>query len=1044
MANNIKLSNLSSKSLQQHQLKNFLGCDFYNDPLNVSKHRTPKMKNFIFENGVSRKRNGFIQRALITDIDNNPAKINGYWEFEDSFRIKHTLIHAGNRIYKYNYGVDLFHDTYTDITESTTYYPSYSTLQNWRAFVSDNIKNEKSYAIARKNRLYILTGGVYLVYGFWNYIELPEQEYEQLEAINENYLYYLTDTKQYYFQNNNIEKEDAAMCLNWELRPVQDNEDTYIPTTSIGIHPTLGVQTVLDEVNLLSRYRYNKLIGDNFVENPLGTIDFNKFKIPNSYFENSAVFSNYYFGYKIEDFTANNLQSFSIELRHRGEYIGTISSNLNRRIYEAWGTASSQSNNWEGIYDYFSNELNQSVFISDYFDDIILDISYEKNILNFKVYFDGLYEGITANIKFVSTVFYQLDANSIDENGLQVKINGELAQLWTDYTIDVENGRIRFFNDTTPLIEGESNIEVLFAPLNDNFQEKADYINKCKFGTTFGYNEAQYFFVSGNKDYPNYDWHTIDKSYSTNNIISRYEDLSYFGDLSYAVIGGNNSKIVGYSMLGDNSLAIIKEEYPNESSLYIRNSYLDNVVNASGDLVYKNDGSIYQKVYFSQFETSNKRGCVSNRTIQTLGKDKILLTKDGIYGITQTANIKSGERILRERSRLVNNKLIKEENLENAVAIVFDNRYYLAINNHIYIADSRFMTVESEEVDDTYSYEYWLWDISNHKDSKITTFFIKDNQLWFGTDKGDICGFTDKNNYIDKMFDKLHITLNQTDKGTALIYDETLYSVEDFKNSKIAIFDNGNNKYVYEFLTNISLNDTLTYSTDIDTMSFKLRYYGEKILYYLNDNLLTQCYIKDINISDNTYKLTDLSNNELNDLSSQLYDKLIGLYSATIDDEDNNLYLYNASLNGYKELLLDDFLSQVEFKVLLYREKNVEAYWYTAVLNLGNSSIMKTINYITVLPVVIGNGQVKIGYTTRKFNDTQDIVQGVDLYNINDFDTNYFSLDANDFNRVYTHKKKIRNFVLIQFVYLSNSPKECAINEIVLTYYLTKHNKGVN
>jgi hypothetical protein len=87
----------------------------------------------------------------------------------------------------------------------------------------DKIKDRKSEGYLREHRLYIIGAGDYLVYGTW---------------------------------------DDG---ISYELRRVEDDEDTYIPTTTININCFEGsaedVQGTLDEPNLLCKKRINRLVG---------------------------------------------------------------------------------------------------------------------------------------------------------------------------------------------------------------------------------------------------------------------------------------------------------------------------------------------------------------------------------------------------------------------------------------------------------------------------------------------------------------------------------------------------------------------------------------------------------------------------------------------------------------------------------------------------------------------------------------------------------------------------------------------------------------
>ena len=61
-----------------------------------------------------------------------------------------------------------------------------------------------------------------------------------------------------------------------------------------------------------------------------------------------------------------------------------------------------------------------------------------------------------------------------------------------------------------------------------------------------------------------------------------------------------------------------------------------------------------------------------------------------------------------QRSYYVNGKLLKEENMDEAIGISVDGKYYLGINNHVYIADSRYLSYPANAKTEQYQYE-WKW-----------------------------------------------------------------------------------------------------------------------------------------------------------------------------------------------------------------------------------------------------------------------------------------------------------------------------------------------
>ena len=203
-------TNIVLKERRQLQLTDFKGVDFSSSPLRVQQNRASDMSNFINEYGVNKKRNGWNELFRI-EINREPQRINGVFYYVNGER-KEMLVHAGKRFYS----IIESNGTYTpqDITLSSTYEAAKCDLSI--------LKDQRSQAFFNKGKVYIIGCGDYLVYGSWN------------------------------------------GGATYELRRVFDNEDTYIPTTTISIDDDKNkedIKSSLDEVNLLSSRRINQLLG---------------------------------------------------------------------------------------------------------------------------------------------------------------------------------------------------------------------------------------------------------------------------------------------------------------------------------------------------------------------------------------------------------------------------------------------------------------------------------------------------------------------------------------------------------------------------------------------------------------------------------------------------------------------------------------------------------------------------------------------------------------------------------------------------------------
>lgn len=301
-----------------------------------------------------------------------------------------------------------------------------------------------------------------------------------------------------------------------------------------------------------------------------------------------------------------------------------------------------------------------------------------------------------------------LDEQNLNEITLVRKLNdnGEWIELspLTDYTFDLTKGEVYFTPGESPVL-GRDNVEITYKKI---ISENADKINRCNISTLFGYEgNGNRVFITGNPNYSNYDFWC------------EQENPLFWPDENFAKIG--IEQIVGYSRLNDGTLSILKKQSDTDCTIYYRSSNLLNEMEV-----------------FPLTDGVKNIGCISPYAISNLLNDPLMLTNLGVYAIIGN----NGEKFAMQRSYYVNGKLLNENGLENAISIVVDGKYYLAINNHIYIADSRYLSYPKNAKTEQYQYEWWYFE-----DVPVRVFFSWNNKLYFGTSDGKICTFG--NSYKD-------------------------------------------------------------------------------------------------------------------------------------------------------------------------------------------------------------------------------------------------------------------------------------------------------
>ena len=271
----------------------------------------------------------------------------------------------------------------------------------------------------------------------------------------------------------------------------------------------------------------------------------------------------------------------------------------------------------------------------------------------------------------------------------------------TDFTVDREKGVITFNTapGTTPST-GVDNLEITFSAESEY---SADLINKCTVATQYGYNGATArAVVSGTPDAVNFHYW------------SDLNDPAFFPGLNYAYLGQDSSAIMGYSHIGD-ALAVHKEDNEQDQTIFlVRGSY--------------DETNGYQ---FAISGSVAGIGAISKYCFKRLGTEPMFLSRQGVYAVT--TQYLTAEKYAQNRSWYVNPKLTKEADLSEAVAIEYNGYFYLAVNDVVYVADSRQKAYEKNAPQSEFQYEwYYLTNIS------ARVWWEYDGRLYFGDADGKI------------------------------------------------------------------------------------------------------------------------------------------------------------------------------------------------------------------------------------------------------------------------------------------------------------------
>lgn len=848
--------NLSLKERKVYTFDNFKGVDFSTSPYLVHRNRAISSENLIYENGTVRKRTGWESLCKL------PNEINGIYSFEiDNEDI--TLVYAGTDFYLLTWNKERSQYDYACITESCTY--------DLAKVEKDRLISRRIQLYVNKNKAYIVGCGDYLVFGKWG--------------------------------------------GGYELRRVFDNEDTYIPTTTINIDcDTVNDEhrSSLDGVNLLSSYRINEFLGID-TDNATWTVD-------------TAI---------------------------------------------------------DGV----NQAINDGSFIS-----IIVYT------------FNG-----------VEKVSYEINNRFESDKSKLYKIDDDITCVGE---VDFAKGKITLNINTKPQEEDTSNIVVKFQQ-GDNSQ--ADIITKATISTIFGGNgNSNRLFLSGTSNKNVHVW-------------SEMYDFTYFAYNNHDEIGSDSSAIMGYVRASDGVLLVFKEKNGSDATIYYVNGTDATEEDYRGDPVFvtrftKTAGNVSDTIY-GKYATASLNG------------DNLILTRNGVKGLELYENLTTSAYRVRERSRNVNTKLLAEKNLNEACAIVYKDKYYLAVNGVVYVCDSRFTFSSEEDISDSFNYEWWYF---TNVDARVWAEI--NDELYFGTSDGKICKFIE-NNYADTSYQDI----NTGNMSIDYLSNVVSYNVDldNLINSNSRIRIRQGDVYALHLskdeITEIKDGYLYFNETSLPKIYEGIEVYAD---FELEENepgitIGERLYIGNVDLDNLRFKLFD------KDYKVVIPTKLGFRLCKKISNKD--LFIVNPANNEFqvKEYLDGEVLDLVIYNhimspslsaVLIFKD-NVIASWYTPIIDLGTNMYSKTLLGMTITTEPLVKGAIQVGYQTRNI-ERDFTTYGPRGFDFNDIDFEDFSFESS-FTSSNTLRVKERNFNFIILRYISDSQTDCAVNGITIRYKINRLNKGV-
>lgn len=309
----------------------------------------------------------------------------------------------------------------------------------------------------------------------------------------------------------------------------------------------------------------------------------------------------------------------------------------------------------------------------------------------------------TATDKTYQLTFAPLDAT-------EVKVQVRTAAGWqalaegTGFSVNRANGTVTFVAapGESP-VRGEDNVSITASRTVKGYAER---ITACLAGIPFGISgAADRLFLGGAPLRPNYDY------------FSASGDPTFFGDVSYGVLGRDDSTIMGYTVV-QSQLATHMKGGEDSRNIVVRQGEL-----RDGEPVFRVSALL-------QGPEAVARGSFGYLT-----SEPVFLTPQGVYALTPADT--TGERYAQNRSYYLNGKLCAEKNLDGAVSVVFRDMYWLCVNDCAYLLDGlQPLTLRQGMPYATRQYAGFY-----RTNLPARVIWQKNGRLWFGTADGKVCRF---------------------------------------------------------------------------------------------------------------------------------------------------------------------------------------------------------------------------------------------------------------------------------------------------------------
>lgn len=514
-------------------------------------------------------------------------------------------------------------------------------------------------------------------------------------------------------------------------------------------------------------------------------------------------------------------------------------------------------------------------------------------------------------------------------------------------------------------------------------------------------------------------------------LYSEYRNPLYIGSQNTIVLG--STPITGWIKGTETSLYVFKQYSRQEESLYVIDGELvtseENQYGVDeGEVVFRNKGYALPE------------SAVNQDAVCSLANDVLVVSDDGVYGITLSANVASTERFARSRAEQIKN-LLQEQDLTKAKCIVWDNKMFLVVGSLVFVADARFRATFDGDMADTFNYEWWLWD-----NIPVKYWVIVQDKLCFVTDDNRLCAFYD--GFSDYVYDDLRVAVVEDD-GVTISKQYAEYNKIALNAAYRACIDAADITGIEDGALIIQTEKLYTALNEGDTVFFDVTAgtisgypVAVSTLYTVESIDIMSGRVTFVTAEGTAVAFTAAMGSLLAANPLRISKAATQEYDMTIDAEDpwNNTRITDADGNLVQLIVYNGVAS---YSATIYKKLPVKAYWKTGSYDFGSSLYAKTIERFSVAFDRESPKKMKLYYTTA-WNGGDRLFK--DLRKNTDFDFDAFSFLLFTFDQrfetSYTRRLLIRNFNFISFLLLSDDAEDFSVDSLSFVYKVNKLNRG--